>query len=281
MDKEVAKKLMDLNYLFYEKIGKYWNNTSKYYSEGWEILWREFLGNQESPLTPLMKGGTGVPQSDEVVSKKQNFKVLDLGSGNGRFSTFLSEKFNGQKFSYYGVDFSDFLNGLAGERKEEIFEDFEIIKANLILDNWEEGLKNKAENGFDLITLFGVMHHIPTSELRLKLLQKATKLLSPNGILAFTTWNFKNIPRLQKRIIDLGSLEGQELLRSLNLEKEDFRQEDYILSWVKRETAYRYSHFYDDTEIFEYLDRLGLKLFDRYYADGRHSNRNEYFICKK
>ncbi len=265
-----AKKLMDLNYLFYEKIGKYWNNTSKYYSEGWEILWKDFLNNKKTV-------------SNET---SLNFKVLDLGSGNGRFSTFLEEKFEGSAdLSYFGVDFSDFLNSLAIGRKTDSFKDFEILKANLILDNWENQLENKtkdsAKNGFDLIVLFGVMHHIPTKDLRLDLLQKATKFLSSDGVLVFTTWNFKNIPRLQKRIIDLENFEGQELLKNLDLEKTDLGQGDYILSWVKKETAYRYSHFYEDSEIFEYLNKLGLNLIDRYYADGRYSNRNEYFVCKK
>ena len=86
------------------------------------------------------------------------------------------------------------------------------------------------EQKFDLVVLFGVMHHIYDKDSRIKLFEKVRAMLSQRGKFIFTTWQFLNNPRQQKKILDLSSSEGQIFLEEFNLKKIDFKENDYILS---------------------------------------------------
>ena len=100
-------------------------------------------------------------------------KVLDLGCGNGRFSGVFQKD-----IEYIGVDNSEGMIEIA--RKKYPGADFSVADAlNLPFP----------ENYFDKVFSFAVIHHVPSTELRIKFLKEARKVLRPGGILILTVWH--------------------------------------------------------------------------------------------
>lgn len=258
----------------------------------------EFISNPKSPNSTEYK---------DVLNCTKKLRVLDLGCGNARYASFLAKTYPKTQIEYYGLDNSDFLLSQARQNLELELSlnnnttlqettssgytchssaegnfspnlTINLTKSDIILESWDA---NFTSYKFDLIVLFGLLHHVPSSHQRLALLQKATKLLNPNGVLIFTTWRFTHIPRLQKRIIDIHSNRGQHILNQINLTPTELEDGDCILDWVKTKLAYRYSHDFNDLEINQLLNDSKLDILRRFCADGRTEDQNEYFLCHK
>lgn len=110
---------------------------------------------------------------------KENFKILDLGCGNGRLLKSL-EPLN-TKYHYTGVDFSE---NLIAEAKKDftdpnkaIFKIADMTKINF------------ANNSFDMVFMIASFHHLPSKNERLDLLFKINRWLKPGGYLFMTNWN--------------------------------------------------------------------------------------------
>ena len=174
-----------------------------------------------------------------------SLQVLDLGCGNGRFGIWLSQH---RKIAYTGLDNNQFLLDQIPFGR--------LIKQD-ITKLWP--IKNK----FGLIVLMAVLHHIPTKAARLKILERAKKLLAKNGLLVFTVWHFNKLKRFQNQVI------------------KKLPDNDYILDWKKGVTAQRYIHLFDDKEINWLIKSLKLKLLANYVADGHLGQSNRYLVLKK
>ncbi|MEK7167706.1 MAG: class I SAM-dependent methyltransferase, partial [Patescibacteria group bacterium] len=112
---------------------------------------------------------------------KPGDSVLDLGCGNGR----MADIFSDSQVSYLGLDNSEELIKIARKR----FENNPKVKfeAGDILDLHLE--KGK----YSLVLLIAVLHHIPTKELRLKVLRDVFSCLKPGGRLVMSNWNLWEI----------------------------------------------------------------------------------------
>ncbi|MEI6288192.1 MAG: class I SAM-dependent methyltransferase [bacterium] len=107
---------------------------------------------------------------------KPGDKVLDLGCGNGR----MADIFEGKNINYLGIDNSEELIKIAKERfKNKTWVSFEVGDATDTLP----------ANNFDLVLILAVLHHIPTQQLRLKILTNTYNSLKPGGHLVISTWN--------------------------------------------------------------------------------------------
>ena len=249
MNQSTIDRLNQINHNFYQQAGPYWNNKPDYFWVGWVPLVKYLNKLRDALNRPI--------------------RVLDLGCGNGRFYNFLISE--NLKIDYTGVDFSNYLlNILEFEDKN----DFRLIEADLIKDNW----KDKLTCDYDFISLFGVFHHIPGKQNRLRLIQVATNLLSKNGLLTFTFWRYDQIDRLQKRIISKITPEGRQIYQSLQINPENLEKGDSILNWVKGVNSYRYAHAFNKVEAREMLKSTKLNLVENYLNDGRGQDRNEYFV---
>lgn len=277
MNLETAKKLNSLNNNFYEVIGKYFNHSREYAWEGWDKMVRHgefgrFVAKElpSTLLTPSSKEGQGI------------LNVLELGCGNGRFLEFLLLQKNIILEKYTGLDASDFLLDRADERLKALDStNAEFIKTDLLFDSWQDKLTLSDDKRFNLITAFGLFHHIPSFEFRLKLFTQIHSLLARDGLFIFTTWQFKDVPRLSRRVVDLQSVAGQEVISKFEIDIGNFEENDYILDWHKGFVAHRFSHYYTKPEVEKLCSSSSFEIVDTFEADGKEGNVNRYYIIQK
>ncbi len=244
MTPEITKKLNQINQDFYKITEKDFDNSRNHHWPGWDELLK-FL-------------------------PKSNFNILDIGCGNGRFGLFVKEKFKNTQ--YVGIDSNDFLL----KKASESIIDGKFYNRDIVADKWDF-----SNNQFDVITIFGVMHHIPGYDNRASLLTKARQKMKTGGILVITVWEFIKTKRLKtKKVIDPETITGKKIFEDLEITKEQLDENDYILDWQKGDVAYRYGHIYTKDEIIELSDKTGFSLIAQYSNDGKELNVNTYYILK-
>ncbi len=133
---------------------------------------------------------------------------------------------------------------------------------------------------FDLIVMFGLIHHIPSLQARNQFFAQVTKLLNPNGLLIFTTWQYLDTPRRIKRAVDPETETGKYIYEKLGIKKTDLEVGDNILDWVKKVFSYCYSHYFIEVEVKSYLSNNNLELIHSFVCDSRDSKRNTYYVCQ-
>jgi SAM-dependent methyltransferase len=190
---------------------------------------------------------------------KPPLTVLDVGCGNGRFGLFLAGKFGGATLTYVGLD-----NNLAL-----------LDRARVALDGIDARLEhrdildNPPDTGeYDLVGLFGVLHHIPGSEQRRNLMRALATRVAPGGMLAFAAWQFYEYARFRDRIVPWPD----------DIEVE---RHDYLLDWRRGERALRYCHYVDDAEHADLIAATGLTEIATYRADGRTNDINRYSLLRR
>ncbi len=242
------KKLNALNQKFYQNVAEPFNRSRQFYWLGWEKL---------------------LPTLKKHFYNNHQLKVLDLGCGNGRFGSFLTENFE-QKINYHGLDSNLELLKLAKKRSVN----FSFSHSDFIDDLLHHRfLQNFPQNSQDLIVMFGVWHHLPSSKLRQQLLQKITAFLNQNGLLIFTAWQFYELERFKNKIInpELADINPTEL-----------ETNDYLISWQRGVESHRYCHYSPDSEIQEHLKKSpSIKQIASFSADGEQDRSNNYYILGK
>lgn len=167
---------------------------------------------------------------------KDNFKVLDLGCGNGRLLKVLQE--SNKKFDYLGVDFAD---NLIAEAKKQ-FPDFSFQVADM------ESLK-LAPQSFDMVFLIASFHHLQSKKDRIKVLKNIHQALKPDGLLFMTNWDL----RQKKYLKNFFSQWWKK--RAWN---------DVFISWQKylgdKQKLWRYYHSFTEKELENLLLQTGFKL---------------------
>ena len=205
-----------------------------------------------------------------LIGEKQNLSVLDVGCGNGRFAVFLSEHL-ASPFSYMGVEFSP----TALEHARAKLSDLPTItlKDHDVMTGIDE-----LTGSFSLITLFGFLHHVPGFDTRRSLLIELGRLLEPDGILAFSVWQFGRFERFRKRLVPWDTFIAST---GVEINPAQLEPGDHILSWGDAEPAYRYCHFTDSDESARLVSSQSLECFEVFNADGRTNDLNQYFLLKR
>jgi alkylated DNA repair protein alkB homolog 8 len=102
---------------------------------------------------------------------KEGEVVLDLGCGNGRFSSYL------EKTKYVGIDFS---KGMIKEA-EKRFPEKKFLTGDAFNLPFEE-------NYFDKVYSIAVIHQIPSHKYRLQALFEIKRVLKKGGMVFLTAW---------------------------------------------------------------------------------------------
>jgi tRNA (uracil-5-)-methyltransferase TRM9 len=184
--------------------------------------------------------------------------VLDVGCGNGRFALFLANTVD-PHLHYHGTD----NNAPLLERARLTLQG---INAHLEL---RDLIDNPPDVGqFDLVALFGVLHHVPGANRRLDLMRTLAHRVAPDGLLAFACWRFNEYERYTSRYVPLPA--------DITLEPHD-----YLLDWRRGTNALRYCHYIDDHEHNALVAATGFTELERFRADGETGDVNCYSILRK
>lgn len=241
-----------LNSNFYKKVGVEFDRTRQQYWEGWDNL---------------------QPNLENLAKVKGSLSVLDLACGNGRFGRFLAEKLPNANIDYHAVDREPILLDFTKKVTDDFSLKSQINSVDIVQSLIDNNLLESLHTSYDVIVVFGLLHHIPSLELRNKLIHDLSKLISANGLLILSSWQFALLPRFSERFID-PSVVG--------MNANDFEKNDHILDWKRVDTAYRYCHFADETELRQLVsENTDLKIKSSFYADGKTHSLNCYLIAEK
>lgn len=234
MDDHTIRRLNEINRQFYAQTAPHFNQTR---NAAW-VGWQKLLAHVE--LT-------------------EPLRVLDVGCGNGRFGLFLAEYF--QDIHYTGWDNSPALLKFAQDALSDHITNFTLYEHDIIQQDLPAG-------EFDLVVLFGVIHHVPGYANRQQFIRRLAEKVAPQGYLAYASWRFYEQPRFKHRITAWD---------------DDIRVEenDYLLDWRSGTTALRYCHYVNDTEQGTLNQATGLTHIATYRADGKTEDLNCYSILQR
>ncbi len=251
MNNTTINQLNQLNQQFYQKVASSFDQTRRQAWVGWKQLLPEIIALKNF--------------SDEPI------KVLDLGCGNARFAEFLSE--SGVEYQYLGVDSNPQLLVKAKEKllaDKHQFQELDLVELQLDKNQ----LSSHFQSQYDLVVAFGLLHHIPSFNLRAELIKQTISLLKNSHSLAiFATWQFASEERFQKKLINP---------EVTGIDPAQLEENDYLLGWQDRENCYRYCHFVDEKEMTKLFKEAGNdKLISSFFADGKSEKLNHYYILKQ
>ncbi|HOZ03290.1 MAG TPA: class I SAM-dependent methyltransferase [Candidatus Woesebacteria bacterium] len=260
MKASTINHLNKINQQFYEAEAQSFSQTRRAPWAGWNRLLAQLEQIENNPI-----------------------KVLDIGCGNGRFGQFLSANVDRQ-IEYTGTDNSRELLKIArNNNPNAVGKTFKFIYQDLIEELLTNQVFTQSNDHYDLIVLFGVLHHIPSFELRHKLLSLLNNLLSPNGLLVFTVWRFGELGRFKNKLANP---------KKYNINPTELEPGDYLVDWRdksvrqtspvtdKKSVSVRYAHAVSKTEIEKLTDGLP-PIVESYLADGQDNQTNQYIVIKQ
>lgn len=167
-------------------------------------------------------------------------RVLDVGCGNGRLARYLLGRAS-VPVSLLGIDSCAALlerarAGTPAGADVRYVEGDVLAQADLTLP---AAVRDAAP--FDLVALFGFLHHVPGADTRRRLLARLADALAPGGLLAVSLWRFGGERFARKQVdwrdaavpgVDLAALEPG----------------DHLLAWGEGGDAVRYCHLIDEAE---------------------------------
>lgn len=241
MDEQVIDKLRTLNNAFYRDNCRSFSAARQHAWEGWGRV------TVSLPAVPV--------------------SVLDVACGNMRFKSFL-ESTGREPERYFAVDS---CSELIPADHDASFQELDIVRA-LIADELATRLEAPR---CTLVTCFGFMHHVPTCELRMRLMSVLIEMAQPGGIVAISFWQFAHDEVMQAKAVKTTERGCEELGLQLGAG-------DYLLGWNEIEGAYRYCHSFTDDEIDEIaaVCEGRAHVVDRFSADGRTGQMNAYLVLR-
>lgn len=251
MDSETIRALNKLNQRFYNQVAEHFHTTRQFYWHGWRTL---------------------LPYLEEIAATEQELRVLDIGCGNGRFGKFLNDTLPDSKIEYHGTDFNQSLLEFAQTSLKKTR--LSVTLTNLDMTSSLQSKKPlvPGDKTYHIIVLFGVLHHIPSYQLRKQLLQTLAERLEPNGLLCCTLWRFIDPAAAEMNTIDPANV---------HIDSEQLEPHDYFIPWERGVSAIRYCHYTPQYEEDRLIAASNLHLIRSFEADGKEGKGNKYLLLKK
>ena len=226
MHPDTALRLLEINREFYTRFGDSFSATRQRIQPGVRRV-LEMLGGDQA--------------------------ILDLGCGNGELARELAKR--GHRGSYLGVDFSVPLLREAKPQPQVSSAKFleidltQLSKTNSLLER----------GPWDVITAFAVLHHIPSTQIRLDILRTVHDLLTENGKFILSNWQFLNSEKLRARI---------QPWTAAAIQQSDVDTGDYLLDWRSGGAGLRYVHHFSEAELSALAQQTGFVIQETFYSDG-------------
>lgn len=260
MRPETRQRLLEISVRFYVRHGSSFDATRAQPWPGWTRLWESLRD--------------GLPASGELC-------CFDAGCGNGRFALFLAEQLGtagaGKRLAYVGVDLDSGL--LDAARRDLAALPHAVLQQADLCGSDDPHVEPGSQ---DLVTLFGVLHHVPEEATRRAMLQKLAGLLAPGGRLVVSIWRLDQDPvRFEKKLVPW-TLWNETQPTAQRVSLRDLEDGDVLLSWRGDQEAPRYCHFPTEGEI-ERLVALDSRLepVERFVADGPTGRDNLYLTWRR
>lgn len=247
MDLATARVLSDLTSDFYKRVSSSFSDTRTSAWEGWHRV----LDVCADACRPDMR-------------------VLDLGCGNLRFERFLAQEACGFEEAY-AVDCCDELaaEGIAS-LPSAYYQHLDI--ARTLLGGRDLTCALHAPK-CDLAAAFGLMHHLPLPDMRLRVLQALAAHTRQGGYVVASFWQFAHSDKLRAKAEEATARGCATLGVTLDAG-------DYLMGWQSEHNAFRFCHHFEESEI-DGLSRALAPVAQevaRFSADGKTGDLNRYLV---
>ncbi len=235
MNRDFASSLIQLNNTFYREHSASFSDTR-------QAPWPGWVRTMDIALEQL-----------DVATIEHPVRVFDLACGNMRFENFAAGGALAAKgvdganpsadascpFEFYGVDSCQDLaidaHGHALRIPNLHFQELDVLDALMKLNPAETPDVLFDAPLADISVCFGFMHHVPSCEYRVRVLDALVRQTRPGGIIAISFWEFMNDERMARKAV---RAEARAERRRKELEEKgqpadfatvlaDIRQRDY------------------------------------------------------
>ncbi|MGB8644947.1 MAG: class I SAM-dependent methyltransferase [Anaerolineae bacterium] len=238
MQAETVKRLIDLNRAFYAAFARDFSETRS--SERLNI----------TPIMPYLTNGV---------------KLLEVGCGNGRLVERLDRE--GFAFDYLGVDLTRELLTIAQIRARELQHiTAEFRASDITASGWSQVAQDQAP--FALILMLAVLHHVPSYDLRERVLRDLRSLLKPGGRLLMSNWQYESNERLRRKIVPWPA----------GWPEAELEPGDALVDWKRGGEGLRYVHLLTEQEVCKLAEATGFQVERQFLAD---ANLNLYSVLSR
>lgn len=275
MDDQTVRALDAVNRRFYERHGAEFSATRGAPWPGWRRACDAAL--RTAPEAPRRSAPA---------------RVLDLGCGNARFAFALQDAAAaaGRGIEYFGLDRSlrllEHARAALGERfshswtlaRWDVLEPGTIPAALAAAPAASSREPPAPPDGFDLVAVFGLLHHVPGSGHRRRLVREAFDAIRPGGTLALAAWQFDDDERFLERCVPPEEARRRGFLASASGPLEGG---DRLLRWGGSESeALRYCHHTSPEELAALLAGLPARI-ETFRSDGLSGRLNLYALARR
>ena len=280
MNRDFASSLIQLNNTFYREHAASFSDTRRAPWPGW-------VRTMDIALEQI-----------DAASNEQPLRVFDLACGNMRFENFAlsclgSSIHAGRPLEFYSVDSCQDLatdeGGYARHIPNLHFQEVDVLGTLMKLNP-----ANMPDVVFDapladISVCFGFMHHVPSCEYRVRVLDALVRQTRPGGIIAISFWEFMNDERMVRKAARAEA--RAELTPPFDgYDPSQLEPGDHLIGWQNDHRAYRYCHHFDDQQITDLV--AGVRAWSengdapvrelaRFHADGHSGELNRYVILQR
>ena len=218
-----------------------------------------------------------------AIRKGASVRILDVACGNMRFAAFLREELRGRQIDYFAIDD---CAGLVPHLPEDegfstCFQNLDIIGELAVGVDLAHAIDAEP---CDLVGCFGFFHHVPSFELRVRLIDALLQKTASGGVVCASFWQFMGDEKFVKKAEAWNSKAKSELA-SVGLDASQLETGDYFLGWQNEPGLWRYCHDFEELEIDALVAAAceGGKAREvaRFSADGKSGAMNRYVVLQK
>lgn len=196
--------------------------------------------------------------------------VLDLACGNLRFERFLADALPSLDLHFEAMDSCPALSDHA-DMPGVSFQQLDILAA--LLNSPHVTMPPK--HTYDLSACFGFMHHVPSEDLRRRVLDTMVDAAAHGGFVVLSFWQFMNDDRLAAKAKLAGMPAG--------LSPATLDTGDRFLGWQDDARPLRYCHHFSESEIDSLVAHVQPRVreLERWSADGVSGTLNRYLLLQR